>query len=44
MKASEIASLLEKQRAYYKSGVTLPAQFRIRALKKLYAADASTTW
>lgn len=34
----EIQNLLEKQRAFYKSGTTLPVQFRIGQLKKLYAA------
>ncbi|MBS6831823.1 MAG: aldehyde dehydrogenase [Clostridiales bacterium] len=33
-----IASLLDKQREYYKSGVTVPVNFRIEQLKKLYAA------
>ena len=38
MTKKEIKSLLDSQRAYYKSGATLPVDFRIRQLKKLYAA------
>ncbi|MBQ8249530.1 MAG: aldehyde dehydrogenase [Clostridia bacterium] len=37
MTSSEIQSLLEKQRIYYRSGVTIPVKFRIEQLKKLYA-------
>ena len=37
MTNEEILSLLEKQRAYFKSGVTIPVAFRIRQLKTLYA-------
>ena len=37
MTSQEIQSLLEKQRAYYQSGVTIPVKFRIQQLKKLYA-------
>ena len=37
MTNQEIQSLLEKQRAYYRSGATIPVCFRIRQLKKLYA-------
>ena len=37
MTSREIQSLLEKQRAYYRSGVTIPVKFRIQQLKKLYA-------
>ena len=37
MTSQEIQSLLEKQRAYYRSGVTIPVKFRIQQLKKLYA-------
>ena len=33
----EIQSLLEKQRAFYRSGTTLPVSFRLEQLKKLYA-------
>ena len=33
-----ITELLEKQRAYFQSGETLPVSFRIAMLKKLYAA------
>ena len=38
MTASEIQALLERQRAFYKSGATLPVSFRKKQLKKLYAA------
>ena len=38
MTGEQIKNLLEKQRAYYKSGVTVPVKFRIEQLKKLYAA------
>ena len=38
MTGEQIRSLLEKQRAYYKSGATIPVAFRIEQLKKLYAA------
>lgn len=38
MTNNEIRSLLEKQRKYYKTGVTIPVDFRIAQLKKLYAA------
>ena len=31
-------SLLEKQRAYYRSGMTIPVKFRIEQLKKLHTA------
>ncbi len=34
----EIQELLEKQRAYFQSGATLPVSFRIQKLKTLYAA------
>ena len=37
MTNEQISSLLEKQRVYYKSGVTLPVKFRIGQLKNLYA-------
>ena len=36
MTEKEIQGLLEKQRAYYRSGATLPVKFRIAQLKKLY--------
>ena len=36
MTSEEIQSLLEKQRAYYRSGATIPVKFRIEQLKKLY--------
>ena len=38
MTSQEIRALLERQRAYYHSGATLPVPFRIAQLKKLYAA------
>jgi aldehyde dehydrogenase (NAD+) len=38
MTNKEIQSLLETQRAYYRSGATIPVSFRLRQLKKLYAA------
>lgn len=38
MTNEQIVSLLDKQREYYKSGVTVPVDFRIEQLKKLYAA------
>ena len=38
MTSQEIKALLEKQRAFYKSGATLPVDFRKRQLKKLYAS------
>ena len=38
MTNQEIEVLLEKQRAYYRSGATIPVKFRIEQLKKLYAA------
>ena len=34
MTSQEINALLEKQRAYYRSGVTIPVKFRIEQLKK----------
>lgn len=37
MTNEQIVSLLEKQRKYYKSGVTIPVKFRVEQLKKLYA-------
>ena len=36
MTNQEIQTLLEKQRAYYRSGATIPVDFRIKQLKKLY--------
>ena len=36
MTSQEIQSLLEKQRAYYRSGATIPVKFRVDQLKKLY--------
>jgi len=38
MTSSEIQYLLEKQRDYFKSGATIPVEFRIDQLKKLYSA------
>ena len=35
MTETEIKSLLAEQRAYYKSGKTLPISFRMEQLKKL---------
>ena len=37
MTNEQINRLLEKQKAYYKSGATIPVKFRIEQLKKLYA-------
>ena len=37
MTSAQIKSLLEKQRAYYKTGATIPVKFRVEQLKKLYA-------
>lgn len=36
MTSAEIQNMLEKQRAYYKTGVTIPVDFRINQLKNLY--------
>lgn len=41
MTNQEIRALLERQRAFYRSGATLSVAFRIRQLKKLYAAIKS---
>ena len=38
MTNEEIQCLLEKQRKFYKTGVTVPVNYRIAQLKKLYAA------
>lgn len=38
MTNEEIGTLLENQKKYYKTGVTIPVKFRIEQLKKLYAA------
>ena len=38
MTSVEIQNLLERQRAYYKSGATIRVDFRIAQLRKLYAA------
>ena len=37
MTGAEIQALLEQQRAFYKSGATIPVKFRLEQLKKLYA-------
>jgi aldehyde dehydrogenase (NAD+) len=37
MTSQDIRALLEAQRAYYRSGATIPVRFRIEQLKKLYA-------
>ena len=34
-----IDEILQKQRAYFQSGATLPVSFRIAMLKKLLATD-----
>lgn len=36
MTGVEIAALVQKQREFYKTGVTIPVKFRIEQLKKLY--------
>ena len=38
MESKQIDELLEKQRRFYQSGATIPVDFRIQQLKKLYAA------
>lgn len=38
MTAQEIQGLVEKQRNFYRSGATIPVEFRIEQLKKLYGA------
>lgn len=38
MTNQEIQSLLQNQRKFYRSGATIPVDFRIRQLKKLYKA------
>ena len=38
MTQADISALLDRQRAYYRSGATLPVDFRIRQLKTLYSA------
>ena len=38
MESKQINELLEKQRRFYQSGATIPVDFRIQQLKKLYAA------
>lgn len=37
MIATEIECLIEKQRNFYRSGITIPVKFRIEQLKKLYS-------
>ena len=36
MTSQEIQNLLEKQRIFYRSGATIPVEFRIGQLRKLY--------
>ena len=36
MTGQEIQTLLKNQRAYYRSGATIPVRIRIEQLKKLY--------
>ncbi len=38
MTSTELKTLLEKQREYYRSGTTLPVKFRIQQLRRLYNA------
>ncbi len=38
MTSDQISNLLQKQKEYYKSGATIPVDFRMEQLKKLYAA------
>ncbi|MBQ7300548.1 MAG: aldehyde dehydrogenase [Clostridia bacterium] len=38
MTNEEIQSLLDRQRTYYRSGVTLPVKFRVEQLRRLYAS------
>ena len=38
MDTKEIDLLLERQRAYFQTGATLPVRFRKEMLRKLYAA------
>ncbi len=38
MKTQEIAALLDSQRQYFKTGATIPVDFRLEQLRKLYAA------
>ena len=38
MKTQGIKTLLERQRQYFKTGATLPVDFRLAQLKKLYTA------
>ena len=38
MTSNQISNLLQKQKEYYKSGATIPVDFRMEQLKKLYAA------
>ena len=37
MTSEQVKNLLDQQRAYYKTGATIPVSFRIAQLKKLYA-------
>ena len=34
----ELDTILEKQREFFRSGATLPVEFRLKMLKRLYAA------
>ncbi len=36
--SERIEEILESQKKYFRSGATLPVEFRIRMLKKLYQA------
>lgn len=38
MTSDQISNLLQKQKIFYKSGATIPVEFRMEQLKKLYAA------
>ena len=38
MTSTEIQAILAKQRKFYQSGVTVPTEYRVAQLKKLYAA------
>ena len=37
MTSIEIKNILEKQRTYFNSGVTIPVKYRVLMLKKLYS-------
>ena len=38
MNQNQIVEIIKKQRAFFSSGITLAVNYRITALKKLYAA------